>query len=388
MREASERTPAGRLVSLDVFRGMTIAAMLLVNNAGDWSHVFGPLGHAEWHGLTATDLVFPFFLFIMGTAMAFSFARRLEQGHARGDLVPHILRRGAVLVALGLMLNVLAYLALDSDYLRYPGVLQRIGICYIAASLLFLMHRPRGLAVWFVALLVGYWALLRFVPVPGHGAGDLSQAGNLASWLDTRMFGPHCYRFDPQTGAGHDPEGLLSTLPSVATALSGCLAGAWLRTWRKLGISRPEGLAAAGVLLAALGRLWSLSLPWNKNLWTSSYVLYSSGWALIVLALCFWIVDGMRCRRWARPFEVYGLNPIAAYVGASATAYLTILIKVPGADGEPIFLKSWIYQTFYASWIPRVASDYWSSAAYGFTYVVVWCALMWLLYRKKVFLKV
>ncbi len=386
--EAAPGHQSGRLESLDVFRGTTIAGMLLVNNAGDWDHVFGPLRHAEWHGCTATDLVFPFFLFIMGASMALSFARRQASGRGRGELLAHVLRRSALLVLLGLALNALAYLAFRSEYLRYPGVLQRIGVCYLLASLVFLFHDTRGVLLWTSGLLAGYWALMTLVPVPGFGAPDLSRAGNLASWLDSTLFGPHCYIWDPDARAGHDPEGLLSTLPAVGTTLLGCLTGVAVGDARLSPSAKVARLLIAGAALTGAGLLWSLAFPLNKNLWTSSYVLFTAGCALLVFGALLLFVDVLQHRTWALPLRVYGLNPITAYVGASAMAYCTILIRLPAAGGETIPLKRWLYQTFYASWLPGLTSDYWSSAAYGFTYVVVWCALMWLLYRRKVFIRI
>ncbi|MGQ9809378.1 MAG: acyltransferase family protein [Armatimonadota bacterium] len=379
---------SGRLESLDIFRGATIAGMLLVNNAGDWDHVFGPLRHAEWHGCTATDLIFPFFLFIMGTSMALSFAKRRARGAGTRELLAHTVRRSLLLVLLGLALNALAYLAFRSEYLRYPGVLQRIGVCYLLASLLFLFHGTRGILVWTGVLLAGYWAMMTLIPVPGFGRPDLSQQGNLASWLDSAVFGPHCYIWDARTGAGHDPEGLLSTLPAVGTTLLGCLAGVVLRDPRAAAARRVSGLMLAGAALTAGGLFWSLAFPLNKNLWTSSYVLFTAGCALLALGALHLFVDVLQQRAWGGPLRVYGLNPITAYVGASAMAYCTILIRLPSAAGESIPLKKWVYQTLYASWIPGVASEYWSSAAYGFTYVVVWCALMWLLYRRRIFIRI
>ena len=379
---------SGRLESLDVFRGAAIAGMLLVNNAGDWNHVFAPLRHAGWHGCTATDLIFPFFLFTMGASMALSFEKRRASGASVSQLIAHVLRRSVLLVLLGLALNALAYLAFRSGYLRYPGVLQRIGVCYLLASLVFLFQGTRGALIWTAALLAGYWALMTFVPVPGFGRPDLSQQGNLASWLDSVLLGPHCYVWDSRTGSGHDPEGLLSTLPAVGTILLGCLTGAAIRDSRFTVRARLSGLLLAGTALVGAGLLWSLAFPLNKNLWTSSYVLFTAGCALLALGALHLFVDVLRWRSWALPLRVYGLNPITAYVGASAMAYCTILIRLPSGAGEPVPLKQWLYQTLYASWIPRVASDCWSSAAYGFSYVVVWGALMWLLYRKRVFIRI
>ncbi len=387
-RSAVETKPSGRLLSLDVFRGATIAAMLLVNNAGDWKHVYGPLRHADWHGCTFTDLIFPFFLFIVGVAIVFSLSRQAEKGASRASIVKAITRRTLILVALGMLLNLVGLFLLPwNESFRPLGVLQRIGICYFAAAILTLYFKPRGLAVWFVALLAGYWALMLFAHVPGHEPGDLTREGNLASAIDTRLLGRHCYEFDPDTGLGHDPEGLLSTIPAIATVLSGCLAGFWLRRKDVGGGAKAAAMIGVGVVLIGAALVWNQSFPLNKNLWTSSYVLFSSGWALAVLGACYWMVDVRGWRWWTMPFAVYGMNAITAYVGVALVTYLTIGIKIPEEGAEPVFLKTWLYNHAYVPVFGQI-SPYLASAAYGFTYVLLFCAIMWALYRRRIFLKV
>lgn len=387
MTENTLAVKPGRLVSLDVFRGMTIAAMLLVNNAGDWDHVYTPLEHAAWHGCTATDFIFPFFLFIMGVAMPFSLGRRLEQGARPGSLLGPIVWRLFALFALGLFLNFLMCSALNKP-LRVMGVLQRLGICYFVASLIMLWGRERAQVLWIGILLVGYYLLMVLVSVPGYGAANLAQAGNLASWIDTKVLGSHCYEWDAKTGMGHEPEGLLSTLPALASTLIGCLAGEWLRRPGRTGYEKVSGLFVAGTLLVLAGKSWEFSFPMNKNIWTSSYVLFTGGWALLSLGAMSWLVDLHGRTAWTKPFVVYGMNPIAAYVGASSMAYISIWIKWMGPDGKPVRLKTWIYTRCYQSWIPNLAGPYISSAAYGMSYVVLWCGIMWIMYRRKIFLKV
>jgi len=385
MPETVQPIKPGRLLSLDVFRGMTIAMMLLVNNPGDWGHIYGPLEHASWNGCTLTDLVFPFFVFIVGVSVVFS----MESHRAKGlPVAGRVFRRAVLLFVFGLVLNYLAFLALpDIHYLRPMGVLQRIALCYLSASILVWWFRPRGLFAWFAGLLVAYWLLMTFVPVPGSGAGNLTQEGNLASYLDTRIFHATNYRFDPLTGKGHDPEGLLSTLPAIGTALAGCLAGYWLRTKRRE-TQKAAAMAAVGVVLLALGALWGRSFPINKNLWTSSYVLFTAGWALVVLSACYWLVDIRGVRWWCKPFAVYGTNAITAYMGAGVVGYGSLIIKAPGPDGLPIFLKNWVYLHAFKSWLPQYIGLRGSSAAYGICYVLFWCLIMWVLYRKRIFLKV
>lgn len=380
---------AGRLASLDVFRGMTIAGMLLVNNAGNWSTVYPPLLHASWHGCTFTDLIFPFFLFIVGVSLVFSQDKRLAAGTPISILIASILKRGVILVLLGMALNLMIFFAAPwVEHYRPPGVLQRIGVCYILASLIALWFRPRGVALWAAGLLLFYWAAMSLIPVPGFGAGVLEQKGNLASYIDSVVFGPHAYIYDEATHWAHDPEGVFSTLPAVATTLLGCLTGRFIRS-RPVGSPAVAGwLILAGCIALGLGILWSGVFPLNKNLWTSSYVLVSAGWSGIVLGILYWVIDVKKISAWALGFRVYGLNPITAYVGAGVMSISTIWIKVPGPDGEKIFLKSWIYQNIFEPGIAPFLGAQAASASYGLFYVLLWCLLMFILYKKGIFLRV
>ena len=374
--ESSGATPAEssrRLVSLDAFRGLAIAAMILVNNPGTWANIYPPLAHAEWHGWTPTDLIFPFFLFIVGVSMTFSFARRLEGGD-RSHLYRQILRRSAIIYGLGLLLS--AFPDFDLGNLRYVGVLPRIAVVYLATSLI-VLNLSRRAQVWvFTGILLVYWGLMKLVPVPGFGAGVLTPEGNLAGWIDSVLLPGRLYQ------GTWDPEGLLSTFPAIATALSGVFTGYWLRSGRdRVQIAR--GLAVAGSLAMAAGLVWGLWFPINKNLWTSSYVLFSSGAALACLALCYWLIDGRGFRRWAQPAVVFGVNAIAVFVLSGLVTRLLIRIHVP-ADADPITLKQWIYETLFASW----ASPVNASLAYAVTYLLLWWVLMALLYRRKIFIKI
>ncbi len=389
MTDISASVRTTRLHSLDVFRGVTIAAMLLVNNAGDWEHVFSPLEHAQWDGCTLTDMIFPFFLFIVGAAISFSLGSQLEKGTTRAVLIRHILRRTIILFGLGLFLNLISLQAFpDVEYFRPMGVLQRIAICYLVASILSLWQSPRSLVFWFIGLCMVYWLLMTLVYVPGHGRGILTIEGNLSSYIDTHLLGAHNYKYNADTKSGHDPEGLLSTLPAIASTISGCLAGWWLRMKKWGPLEKVKGLITVGALLVVVGYAWNMVFPFNKNLWTSSYVQLTSGYALIALGFCYWLVDIRGCKWWTQPFTVFGMNAITAYVGASTMAYTSIWIKVSDTNGTSVFLKKWVYSTLYASWIPRFLGDYVSSAAYGLSYVFVWCGIMWYFYKRKIFLKV
>ena len=361
-----------RLVSLDVFRGITIAGMVLVNNPGSWQHIYGPLQHAQWHGWTPTDLVFPFFLFIVGIAIPLAFGNRLERGGSTRDLYVKIVKRTLIIFALGLLLNAIPLFNLAE--LRIPGVLQRIAVCYFFASIIFLNTRVRTQIAITIGLLVGYCLLLKYVPAPGFATGDLTKEGSLPSFVDRVVFGKHVWA----QAKVYDPEGLLSTIPAIATTLIGVLTGVWLRT-EKSRIEKAAGMFVAGAVCVALGWSWNSFFPINKALWTSSYVLFTGGLALQFLALCYWLIDIKGYRRWAKPFEVFGLNAIALYVVADLIAVMLGVVKV--GDGT---LGSWLYQNVFGTW----ASPVNASLAFAISFVLVCLVLMWILYHRRIFLKV
>jgi len=364
--------PTTRLVSLDVFRGITIAGMVLVNNPGSWEHIYWPLEHAQWHGWTPTDLVFPFFLFIVGVAIPLAFARRLESGGSKRDLYLKIIKRTLIIFAIGLFLNGLPYFGL-AEY-RIPGVLQRIAVCYFFASIIFLNTKVRTQIAITIGLLIFYWLLVKLVPAPGYVAGDLTKEGSLPSFVDRVVFGKHVW----SQARVYDPEGLLSTVPAIATTLIGALTGTWLRT-EKTQHEKAAGMFVVGAVCVALGWAWNSFFPINKALWTSSYVLFTGGLALQFLSLCYWLIDIKGYRRWVKPFEVFGLNAIALYVVADVIAVLLGTVKVGQAP-----LGGWIYDHVFASW----ASPVNASLAFGICFVLVCLVLMWILYQRKIFLKV
>lgn len=375
---ASQPLP-GRVMSLDLFRGATIALMILVNNPGDERTTYWPLKHADWNGWTPTDLVFPFFLFIVGVAMAFSLRARLERGASRVELIRHVLWRGLILLALGAFLNGFPNHYQLSSW-RFYGVLQRIAVCYVISAVLLLWTGRHTWVAAIVTCLVGYWLLMRFVPVPGFGVPThaiplLDPDRNLDAWLDRRLLFGHLYE------GTRDPEGVVSTIPAIATCLLGALTGEWLRSERG---ARGKALGMAGFGLAALaaGELWNLWFPINKKLWTSSYVLFTAGVALLSLALFYWILDVKRWRgRWATAFMVFGMNAIAAYFFAEVVAHC--IARVHTGDGS-LTWQEWIYQQFFAG----LASPRNSSLLYALTYVFMCWVVMWLLYRKRIFLKI
>ena len=361
------------MVALDVFRGITIAGMVLVNNPGTWNYVYGPLRHAEWHGWTPTDLVFPFFVFTVGVAIPLAFARRLESGGSTRDLYIKIVKRTLIIFGIGLLLNGLPNFGL-AEY-RIPGVLQRIAVCYFFASIIFLNTKVRTQIAITIGLLILYWLMVKLIPAPGYVAGDLTKEGSLPSYIDRVVFGKHVWA----QAAVYDPEGLLSTIPAISTALIGVLTGQWLRT-EKTRIEKAAGMFVVGAACVAVGWAWNAFFPINKALWTSSYVLFTGGLALQFLALCYWIIDIKGYRKWAKPFEVFGLNAIALYVVADLIAVLLGVIRVGGDET----LGSWIYTHLFASW----ASPVNASLAFAITLVLVCLGLMWILYRRKIFLKI
>lgn len=374
-----------RLVSLDAFRGATIAGMLLVNNPGSWSDVYAPLDHAPWNGWTPTDMIFPFFLWIVGVAMTLSFARRVEQGADRGELFRHVVIRAAVIFGVGIFLVMFPFGLLPEHHfsfakMRIPGVLQRIGVCYLAAGAIFLRTGWRGQLTWVVWLLVGYWALLVLVPVPGYGAGVLEPAGNLCWWIDSHVLAGHTWSGAPVPG--FDPEGLLSTLPAIATMLLGVLAGQVMRRWS--GGALTARLLGGGIALLALGALMSLVLPINKNLWTSSYAVFMAGWAMALLAVFHWLIDVRGWSRWAQPWVIYGTNALLMFVSAGVLGRLLYLIKWTGADGQGITLKGYIYK---AVFVP-LASPVNASLLFALAFVLLHFVFAWFLWRKKWFVKI
>ena len=370
-----------RLMSLDLFRGVTIALMILVNDPGDWSSTYWPLKHAQWNGWTPTDLVFPSFVFIVGTAMAFSFTSRLARGQTKGTLFRHVLWRGAVLFALGVALNGFPN-HYQLSHLRIYGVLQRIAICYVITAVMELWTDWRAQLAVALGCLVGYWVLVRYVPVPGFGIPThdiplLDPDRNIVAWLDRKLLLGHLYE------GTRDPEGVLSTIPAVGSCLAGLLSGKWLRSQRS-GEAKAIGMAVMGVLLTVLGQTWHLWFPINKKMWTSSFVLLTSGIGLIVLALLYWLVDVKKLRAgWTKPILVFGKNAIAAYFLSEATAATLDSIYIhAGQIAMP--LQSYLYLNLFAP----LAEPMNASLLYALAYVAFCWLVMAVLYRKNIFLKI
>jgi predicted acyltransferase len=373
-----------RLMSLDVFRGITIAAMTLVNSPGTWTAVYPPLLHAEWNGATPTDWIFPFFLFIVGVSVAVTFAKDHAQKAGSAAYVK-IARRALVLFGLGLLLDILPLYNLwtaawfEPSEVRIMGVLQRIAICYAAAALAYLHTTWKTQTIIVAVIVLGYWALLTLVGVPGCDATTAVDAScNLPGFVDRIVLGTN--HLWPQSQIV-DPEGILSTLPAIATTLLGVLAGRWLTSDLKNRVSR---MLAAGVAIFAVGWLWSHWFPLNKSLWTSSYVLYTGGLAIVFLAAFHWLIDLKGYKRWATPFVIFGTNAIALYVGSSLVGKALSIIEFDAGNDTTQTLQERIFD----SWFLPVASPTNASLLYATAFVVLWMLLMWLLYRKRVVLKV
>lgn len=445
-----------RLVSLDVFRGMTIAGMVLVNNPGTWSAIYDPLKHADWHGITPTDYIFPFFLFIVGVAIPIAMSKRVAEGITRSVYVK-ILSRAALIFALGLLMSMIPFFVFSETVLpqivkllitlgftaalffyladkaklaaivgavsalmilvlyfagtnfvwynfatmRIPGVLQRIAVCYLVVALIYLHTSWKQQAVIGVALLLIYWLLMTSVPVPGCDVTTIDdKACNLAAWFDrTILTESHMWR----SAKVFDPEGILSTIPAIATTLSGVLTGTWLIRKDESRMMNDEnhasnspfiihnsslnkalGLFFAGTVLLAVGWSWSLLFPFNKSLWTSSYVVYTSGLALLTLAFCYYLIDIKGYKKWAKPFVIFGVNALALFVFSGIMARILGFVRVAGPEGKDISLQQWVFSNFFLSWATPINA----SLAYAVTFILFWLFLMWLLYRRRMFIKV
>ncbi len=374
-----------RLTSLDVFRGVTIAAMMLVNMASiAGPNVYAPLLHAPWNGCTPTDLVFPFFLFIIGVAMSFSLAKYTDNRDTESvKSRPYwrILRRAAILFALGILLN--GFWKYDFSTIRIMGVLQRISLSYLFASLIILTLPRKGQWMVTAGLLIGYWLTMMYLPVPGYGAGELTRVGNLGAYID-RMIIPqaHLYRGDNFNLMG-DPEGLFSTIGAIASVLIGYFTGQWIRCKKQINSGTSMDLVLFGLSCLVIGGIWDLAFPMNKKLWTSSYVIFTSGWALLLLASCYELIEVRGVRRWSKPFEVMGLNAISLFIASILLIKILVLTHIGSGEKAP-HTYNWIYQNLFASWLGAVNG----SLIFALVTVLFWILVAYGMYRKNWFVKV
>jgi predicted acyltransferase len=365
MNEPRAVTPA-RLLSLDAFRGLTMLLMVLVNNGGG-PVSYGPLNHSAWNGWTLTDTVFPSFVWIAGVAITLALGRRLENGAARGPLLKVVFRRAVIIYILGLLVYAFPHFSLANQ--RLLGVLQRIAICYLVASVIYLYTGIRGQIIWIVSLFAVYWGLMAFMNVPGWGAGNLSMEGNFAHYVDSMVLGAHNYR-NTKTW---DPEGIVSTLPAIGTALLGVMAGHILRLNVPLPVRRHR-LLLAGVFLVAFGMIWDLKLPINKKLWTDSFATFMAGLDFAVLAVLVWFVDERGWSKWAKPFLITGMNAITVYL---ASEFLAEFLDAYG-----------FHEALYNRFFAPIASPMNASLLWALSFVALMYLLAWFLYRRRWFLRV
>ena len=383
-------TTGKRLLSLDALRGLTIAFMIMVNNTGG-PGAWKQMRHSFWNGMTATDLVFPTFLFVVGITIVFSVESRLARGATRAQLALHTVQRAAILFAFGVIVNGFPYFHLA--HLRIYGVLQRIAICYLVVGLLYLFDkRVLTMLVLLVTVLLGYWVLVRWVPVPGAGVPGrdvafLDRDQNIVAWTDRQLMPGHLYEDRPLHDA-RDPEGLLSDIPALGTTLLGLLAGLWLRSKREIS-AKTWGLAAGAAACMALGYFWSIWFPLNKKMWTSSYVLAAAGWSLALLALAWWAVEQ---KGWGKtragkaalwPWLVFGSNAIVAYM---ISELLPGLFDTMGfyADGKDMDPETWAYAHVFM----HIPDPGWRALFFSLTFAAVCFVPVWVLYRKRIFIKI
>jgi predicted acyltransferase len=364
-----------RIHSLDVFRGMTVAGMILVNNPGSWDSVYPPLLHAKWHGCTPTDLIFPFFLFIVGVSIHFAYETKVVEGLTNKNVLK-ILRRTSIIFLLGMILALVP--RFNFETVRIPGVLQRISLVFLFCSLIYFKTNWLSQIRLAIILLVGYFVLMTMVPVPGFGTANLEPETNLGAWLDRLLLNGHLW----SQSKTWDPEGILSTIPAIATGILGMLSGQLFSR-----VSNPAEkvtwLFFTGAILIVSGLAWGMVFPINKALWTSSYVLYAGGIAMQFLAACYWLIDIQGIKKWSTPFTYYGVNAIFVFVASGLLAKILFLIKV-GEGETKTSLWSYIFQNLYASWLSPMNA----SLAFAVTLLLLFLLILWQMYKRKIFVKV
>ena len=401
------KAPRERLLSLDVFRGLTIAGMLLVNDPGTWSAIYPPLEHAAWNGWTPTDLIFPFFLFIVGVTTHLSLTSRRARGDDDSAIRRQIIRRGLLIFLIGFLINGSPFFTwgqvdgiADPTFLqrvvdrlyhwRIMGVLQRIGVAYMVGALLTQNRTVKRQIITVAVLLFGYWGVMTLIPVPDSGVmGYLTLNDGprtMAAWWDRLLLdwsrfglGNHLW----VNSLTWDPEGILSTIPAIGTAMLGNLAGQWIATKRPL-VDRLNGLFGAGALGMTAGLVWNWVFPINKSIWTSSYVVFTAGMACVSLATIMWLVDVNGLKRWTKPFVIYGMNPMVAFAGSALVARFIYSVIYVNYQGKSVPLEAAIYQVLFASWLSPVNA----SLAFAISFVLMFYGILYVLYRKQIFFKV
>ncbi|MDB5002159.1 MAG: N-acetylglucosamine transporter [Mucilaginibacter sp.] len=369
-KNSKPTTQNSRLLSLDVFRGITVAAMILVNNPGDWGHIYTPIEHSKWNGCTLADLIFPAFLFIVGVSIVYSMERKVASPSNHGKMLWGALRRGVILIAISLIIQLILHPSFE--HLRFPGVLQRIGVVFFICALLYIKASQRVRDWLFVILLIGYYLLMNFVPVPDTGIASLNPETNMGAWLDRIIFTPNHLWVESHTW---DPEGLLGTLPAIATGLFGIRVGTWLKRRDRDDSVKVSWMFTYGVAAVVLGLIWDLFFPINKALWTSSFVLYAGGWSTIALAFSYWLIDVQGYKGFTSFFLPFGANAITAYVLSDFVPHYINKIRIGGSS---------IYQILFE---PHF-SAYNASLFCAIVMMLLIWILMWILYIRKIYIKV
>jgi predicted acyltransferase len=374
-----------RLLSLDVFRGATVAAMILVNNPGSWSNIYPPLAHASWHGCTPTDLIFPFFLFIVGVSIAYAMgSKKLDPTTHKSTLIKAS-KRALTLFGLGLFLSLFPKVFTNPieafSTVRIPGVLQRIGVVFIISAFIFLKNSEKNILKIIVCLLVAYWAMMTFIPVPGVGYANLEKETNLGAWFDRLVLTEaHLWK----SAKTWDPEGILSTIPAISSCLFGVLVGVYLRRKDITDSVKVSWLFSIGILALLAGLVWDLQFPINKSLWTSSFVLYTGGWATILLSLTYWLIDINGYKKFTKPFVVYGVNAITVFFLSGLMPRIMSMIKVEMPDGKVVGSQTWLYDTFIVPYFSPLNA----SLVYAVLFILFWYVILWIMYKRNIIIKV
>ncbi|WP_207535039.1 acyltransferase family protein [Desertivirga arenae] len=367
-----------RLLSLDVFRGATVAAMILVNNPGSWGHIYPPLEHASWNGCTPTDMIFPFFIFIVGVSIVFSLQNKKPETNQHKKLLLKILKRAIILFLLGLLLAL--FPAFEFSTVRIPGVLQRISIAFLITSIIFLKTNFRAQFWIFCSLLVLYWLAMTFIPVPGIGFANLQPETNLGAWLDRKIITEaHLWK----STKTWDPEGILSTMPAVSSCLAGTLTAQWLQRKGTTIEKNLLGIISAGVISSIIALIWDSVFPINKSLWTSSYVLYTGGLAAIFFGILYWIIDVQGRKNWTLPFVAFGLNAITVFFLSGIIAKSMNNIKVIKGS-EEVSLKTFLYESYFSPYFSELNA----SLAWAICFVSIWFLILWMMYKRNIIIKV
>ena len=363
---------SSRLLSLDVFRGITIAMMILVNDPGDWGHIYSPLEHSVWDGCTPTDLVFPFFLFMVGVSIVYAMESKKLSGVNQSKMILTALRRMVILILITWFTQVILRWNFDLTKLRLPGVLPRIALVYFICTVLYLKTSQKTRDLTLAGVLIGYYLLMTFVPVPGVGYANLNPETNMGAWIDRTLLTPDHLWSSSRTW---DPEGLLGTLPAIGTGLFGIRVGTWLKRSDRENSVKVSWMFTYGVIAVIVALFWDLFFPINKALWTSSFVLYTGGLATIALAICFWLIDVQGHRRFTFPFVVFGTNAIAAYVLSGFIPHYFNRINIGSRS---------IYQILF---VPNLSPVNASLAGAILIVLVLW-VVMWIFYKRKIFIKI